>query len=103
MRVVGVDEFGGPEALRVFEVAEPHAGPGEIRIRVKAATVNPTDTFTRNGARAEMLKKFEPPYVSGMDAAGVVDEIGEGTQTDLKVGDSVMAIVIPKGGYGAYS
>ena len=103
MRVVGVDEFGGPEALRVFEVPEPHAGPGEIRIRVKAAAVNPTDTFTRNGARAEMLKKFAPPYVSGMDAAGVVDEIGEGTQTQLKVGDSVMAIVIPRGGYGAYS
>jgi NADPH:quinone reductase len=103
MRVVGVDQFGGPEALRVFEVAEPHAGPGKIRIRVKAATVNPTDTYTRNGARAEMLKEFAPPYVSGMDAAGVVDEIGEGTNTSLRVGDSVMAIVIPFGGHGAYS
>lgn len=103
MRVVGVDTFGGPEALRVFEVSEPHAGAGEIRIRVHAATVNPTDTFTRNGARAAMLKDFAPPYVSGMDAAGVVDQIGEGSTTDLKVGDRVMAIVIPKGGHGAYS
>jgi NADPH:quinone reductase len=103
MRVVGVDTFGGPEALRVFEVPEPHAGAGQIRIRVHAATVNPTDTFTRNGARAAMLKDFAPPYVSGMDAAGVVDQIGEGSTTDLKVGDSVMAIVIPQGGHGAYS
>lgn len=103
MRVVGVDTFGGPEALRVFEVPEPHAGAGEIRIRVHAATVNPTDTYTRNGARAAMLKDFAPPYVSGMDAAGVVDQIGEGCATDLKVGDSVMTIVIPKGGHGAYS
>jgi NADPH:quinone reductase len=70
---------------------------------VKAATVNPTDTYTRNGARAAMLKDFAPPYVSGMDAAGIVDEIGEGTATNLTVGDSVMAIVIPNGGHGAYS
>ena len=103
MRVVGVDEFGGPEALKVFEVPEVHAGPGEVRIRVHAATVNPTDTFTRNGARAEMLKEFAPPYVSGMDAAGVLDEIGDGTNTALAIGDHVMAIVVPRGGHGAYS
>lgn len=103
MRVVGVDQFGGPEALKVFTVPEPHAGPGEVRIRVRAATVNPTDTFTRNGARAEMLKEFDPPYVPGMDAAGVLDEIGESTTTDLVVGDEIMAIVIPRGGHGAYS
>lgn len=102
MRVVGVDEFGGPEALKVFEVPEPHAGPGEVRIHVGAATVNPTDTFTRNGARAELLKDVPPPYVPGMDAAGIVDELGDGV-TAFALGDAVMAIVIPKGGYGAYS
>jgi NADPH:quinone reductase len=103
MQVTGVDEFGGPEALKVFDVPEPHAGPGEVRIRVHAATVNPTDTFTRNGARAEMLREFNPPYVPGMDAAGVLDEIGEGAATELAVGDAVMAIVVPRGGHGAYS
>ncbi len=104
MRVVGVMEFGGPEAFGVYELPDPHAGPGEVRIRVHAATVNPTDTYTRNGARAEMLKAAgPPPYVPGMDAAGVLDEIGEGTVTDLAVGEHVMAIVIPGGSHGAYS
>ena len=102
MRVVGVDEYGGPEALKVFEVPEPHVGPGQVRIRVAAATVNPTDTYTRNGSRAEMLKQFPRPHVPGMDAAGVVDEIGEGTTTGYGLGDAVMAIVLP-GPHGAYS
>ncbi len=102
MRVVGVDEFGGPEALKVFDVPEGHAGPGEVRIAVKAAAVNPTDTFTRNGARAEMLKASPPPYVAGMDVAGVVDEVGEGV-TALRSGDDVMAIVVPRGSHGGYS
>ena len=103
VRVVGVDEFGGPEALKVFEVAERHAGPGEVRIRVHAAAVNPTDTYTRNGGRAEMLKAFPPPYVAGMDVAGVVDEIGDEVATGLAIGDRVMAIVVPSGGHGGYS
>lgn len=102
MRVVGVDEFGGPEALRVFEVPEPHAGPGQVRIAVRAAAVNPTDTYTRNGGRAEMLSKYPPPYVPGMDVAGVVDEVGEGVSS-VAVGDAVMAIVVPVGGHGGYS
>lgn len=102
IRVVGVDQFGGPEALRVFEVPEPHAGPGQVRIAVRAAAVNPTDTYTRNGGRAEMLSKFPPPYVPGMDVAGVVDEVGEGV-TSVKPGDDVMAIVVPVGGHGGYS
>jgi NADPH2:quinone reductase len=104
MRAVGVVNFGGPDALEVVDVPEPHAGPGEIRIHVAAATVNPTDTYIRNGGRAEMLAKAgPPPYVPGMDIAGVVDEIGDGAETDLAVGDHAMAIVVPKGGYGGYS
>ena len=101
--VVGVEEFGGPDALKVFEVPERHAGPGEVRIRVHAAAVNPTDTYTRNGGRAEMLKAFPPPYVPGMDVAGVVDEIGDGVDKRLTLGDRVMAIVVPSGGHGGYS
>jgi NADPH:quinone reductase len=102
MRAVGVVEFGGPEALQVVDVPEVHAGPGQLRIRVHAATVNPTDTYTRNGARAALLAKDPPPYVPGMDAAGVLDEIGEGVETDLRIGDAVMAIVVPTGAHGAY-
>ena len=103
MKVIGVVEYGGPEALRVFEVPEPHAGAGEVRIRVHAAAVNPTDTLVRDGSRAESQKEFAPPYVPGMDAAGVVDEIGDGANTDLAIGDEVMAIVLPRGSHGAYS
>ncbi len=103
MRVVGVTEFGGPDALEVVEVPERHAGPGEVRIRVHAASVSPTDTFVTNGARAEAQRADPPPYVPGMDAAGVLDEIGEGVETDLAIGDHVMAIVLPKGSHGGYS
>jgi NADPH:quinone reductase-like Zn-dependent oxidoreductase len=103
MRVVGVNSFGGPNALEVIDVPEPHAGPGQVRIRVNAATVNPTDTYVTNGARAEAQRADPPPYVPGMDAAGVLDEIGDGVETDLKLGDHVMAIVLPRGSHGAYA
>ncbi len=102
MLAVGVIEFGGPEALQVVDLPEVHAAPGEVRIRVYAAAVNPTDTYVRNGARAEAQRKNPPPYVPGMDAAGVIDEIGAGIATDLAVGDAVMAMVVPNGSHGAY-
>jgi NADPH:quinone reductase-like Zn-dependent oxidoreductase len=102
MRAIGVMKHGGPEALEIVELPEPHAGPGQVRIRVHAATVNPTDVGVRNGTRAEMQKVDPPPYVPGMEAAGIVDEVGEGVDR-FKVGDAVMAIVVPKGAYGAYS
>ena len=102
MRGVGVIEFGGPEALQVVDLPEVHAGPGTVRLRVHAATVNPTDTFTRGGGRAEALRAEPPPYIPGMDAAGVIDEIGPETETALSVGQAVMAMVIPSGSHGAY-
>lgn len=102
MRVVGVDEFGGPEALKIFDIPERHAGPGEVRLAVRAAAVNPTDTIHRSGGRAELLRKDPPPYVPGMDVAGVVDEVGDGV-THLSVGDDAMAIVVPSGSHGGYS
>ena len=102
MRGVGVIEFGGPEALQVVDLPEVHAGPGEVRMRVHAAAVNPTDTYVRNGDRAEALRRDPPPYIPGMDAAGVIDEIGAGVETGLAVGDAVMAMVVPSGSHGAY-
>lgn len=102
MRGVGVIEFGDPDVLRIVDLPEVHAGPGEVRLRVHAATVNPTDTGIRDGSRAERLKAIEPPYIPGMDAAGVIDEVGPGTETDLAVGDAVMAMVVPVGSQGAY-
>jgi NADPH:quinone reductase-like Zn-dependent oxidoreductase len=96
-------DFGGPDALRVVELPEVHAGPGEVRIRSHAATVNPADTYIRSGVLARRLRPLGPPYVPGMDAAGVLDEIGEGVDTDLAVGDHVMAIVLPEGAHGGYA
>jgi NADPH:quinone reductase-like Zn-dependent oxidoreductase len=101
MRGVGVITFGGPEVLQIIDLPEAHAGAGQVRIRNHAATVNPTDTFLRAGARAEQMKADPPPYIPGMEAAGTVDEIGAGV-TALKVGDAVLAIVVPKGSHGAY-
>lgn len=103
MRAVGVNIYGGPDALEVVELPDPEAGPGEVLVRVHAATVNPTDTYGRNGARAEQQKKDPPPYVSGMDVAGVLEAIGEGVDTNLSIGDHVMAIVLPDGSHGGYS
>ncbi len=103
MKAIGVTQFGGPDALHVVDIPEPEAGPGQIRIRVHAAAVNPTDTGLRNGARAAALKDVPPPYVPGMDVAGVLEQIGEGVSTDLQVGDHVMAIVVPLGSHGGYA
>ena len=102
MRAVGLFTHGGPEVLQVVELPEVHAGPGQVRIRVHAATVNPTDVGARNGTRAEQQKADPPPYVPGMEAAGIVDEVGDGVPDRLKFGDAVMAIVVPKGSHGAY-
>ncbi|MEU6127711.1 NADP-dependent oxidoreductase [Saccharopolyspora sp. NPDC047091] len=103
MRVIGVSEFGGPDVLREFQVPPRHAGPGEVRVRVRAAAVNPTDTLLRSGAQAERLRDVPPPYVPGMDVAGELDEVGEGVDTGLAVGDRVVAIVVPHGSHGGYS
>jgi NADPH2:quinone reductase len=102
MRAIGLNEFGGPEVLELVDLPEVHAGPGQVRIRVHAATVNPTDTMARNGTRAEQMKADPPPYIPGMDAAGIVDEVGEGVSTGVKIGDAVMAMVVTKGSHGAY-
>jgi NADPH:quinone reductase-like Zn-dependent oxidoreductase len=98
--------FDGPEALQLVDIPERHAGAGEVRVRVHAATVNPTDTYHTTGGRgrAEWLKASgPPPYVPGMDVAGVLDEIGDPVDTALRVGDHVMAIVGPRGSHGGYS
>jgi NADPH2:quinone reductase len=102
MRAVGVTEFGGPEALHLVDVPEEHAGPGQVRLRVTAATVNPTDTYAVLGAYAGRDPVKQPPWVPGMDVAGVLDEIGEGVRTDLAVGEHVMGIVVPSGAHGGY-
>src|SRR3989449_10065330 len=98
MRAVTFSRLGGPEVLQVSELPEPKPGPGEVRIRVAAATVNPTDISFRSGRQLTTAQLSEmgvlPPYIPGMELAGVVDAVGEGT--NWRTGDRVMAIVNPR-------
>jgi NADPH:quinone reductase-like Zn-dependent oxidoreductase len=100
MRAIGVREFGGADALETVELPEPQPGPGEVRIRVHAAAVNPTDTLFRSGAQASRLAGRRPPFVPGMDAAGVVDRIGPDGDGRLAVGDRVIVVMVPRGPHG---
>src|SRR3954451_15393022 len=101
MRAVGVIRFGGPEALQVVDVPDQPLGPGQVRLRVAAATVNPTDTHLRSGAYADRDPVKQPPWVPGMDVAGEVAEVGEGV-TQLAPGDPAMGVVVPSGAHGGY-
>src|SRR6202012_112993 len=75
--------FGGPEVLEIVELPDPHAGAGQIRIAVRAAGVNASDFKKRQG-----LMDPELPQTIGYEAAGIVDELGDGV-TDVAVGDRV--------------
>ncbi|HEY3688660.1 MAG TPA: zinc-binding dehydrogenase [Streptosporangiaceae bacterium] len=87
-RAVIYERFGGPEVLELREVPEPHAGPGEIRVRVTAAGLNPMDWLI--AARPEAAAQFgiTLPAGFGYDLAGVVDEVGAGA-AGYAVGDRV--------------
>ncbi|WP_461186643.1 NADP-dependent oxidoreductase (plasmid) [Arthrobacter sp. Z1-9] len=98
MRAVGVNEFGGPEALQLIEVPREPLGPGLVRIRVRAAAVNPSDTQLRAGAYTAYYPDKTFPWIPGMDVAGDVSEVGDGVE-HLAVGDPVMGVVIPHGAY----
>jgi NADPH:quinone reductase-like Zn-dependent oxidoreductase len=87
MQAVIFEEFGGPEVLRTEEVTEPHAGPGQARIRVRAAGVNPIDFKVRRGWTKGFID-VTFPATPGMEVAGVVDEVGEGA--GFAVGDEVV-------------
>jgi NADPH:quinone reductase-like Zn-dependent oxidoreductase len=89
MRAARYTEYGGPEVLSVGDAPEPHAGPGEVRVRVRAASVNPVDTKIRSGAMGGDPAAL--PRIPGVDAAGVVDEVGEGAD-DVAVGDLVLGL-----------
>ena len=99
MKAIGLMEFGGPEVLQVVELLVPEPGPDEVRIRVRAVAVNPTDITFRSGGRAAQLPG-PPPYVPGVDAAGVVDKLGAESNGRLAVGDQVSAFVLPMGPRG---
>jgi NADPH:quinone reductase-like Zn-dependent oxidoreductase len=83
LKAVRFSQFGGPEVLEIVDLPDPHPGPGQVRIAVRAAGVNPSDWKKRKG-----LMDSELPQTLGYEAAGVVDELGEGV-ADVAVGDRV--------------
>ena len=87
MKAIQYHEYGGPEVLQLVEAAEPHAGPGEVRIAVRAAGVNGIDWKTRAGYRAGGTP-LAGPTGTGLDAAGIVDEVVEGV-AGVAIGDAV--------------
>ena len=87
MKAAQYEDYGDPDVLRVVEAEEPHAGPGEVRIAVRAAGVNAIDWKIRAGYMREVIR-LSLPAGSGFDAAGVVDEVGEGVG-GVAIGDAV--------------
>ncbi|MEW1718114.1 NADP-dependent oxidoreductase [Streptomyces sp. NPDC093109] len=105
MKAIGVHTYGGPEVLRTVELPEPHAGPGEVRVRVRAAGVNPADAMLRDGSLAEWYRGLEPPFIAGMDVAGTIDEADDDVKAayGLSEGEPVIGIVDNHGRHGGYS
>ena len=89
-----VDRYGGPDELRMREIALPPPGPGEVRIRHHFVGVNFIDVYCRAG----YFTLLEPPGVPGMEAAGVVEALGQGV-TGLSVGDRIGYACPPVGAY----
>ena len=103
MKTVGFKKFGDPEVLEVMEFPDNEIGSEDIKIKNYASAVNPTDIVSRSGLIKHFIKDFSLPCVPGMDFAGIVEEVGENVKTGIKVGDSVMGMVMPNGIHGAYS
>ncbi len=99
MKAIVVDEFGGPERLRLADVPDPVPGPGQVRIAVHAAGTNPVDASNRDDGDWAGLRA---PCILGYEVAGVVDQVGPGV-ADLSVGDRVMAMTHFPDGAGGYA
>jgi NADPH:quinone reductase-like Zn-dependent oxidoreductase len=94
-RAVIYEKFGGPEVLDVQDVPEPHAGPGEVRVRVAAVGLNPMDPAI--AASPELAARFNITVPSGFayDFAGVVDEVGDGA-SGFAIGERVYGGVMER-------
>ncbi len=105
MNAIRVHEFGGPEVLRVEDLPDPAPGPGEVLVRVRAAGVNPVDTYIRTGTYA---RKPSLPYTVGSDGAGDVEAVGADVKNDVKPSRAAIActsrgLAAIKAGVGTYA
>ncbi len=90
MRAARYHEYGGTDTLVIEQAPDPTPGPGEIRVRVTAASVNPVDWKVRNGSVRDFLP-LDLPAIPGRDAAGVVDKVGEGVGS-VSIGERVFGL-----------
>ena len=95
MKAIRVHQLGGPEVLVLEDVAAPKPAEGQVLVRVRAAGVNPADTYARSGASPT---KPELPYTPGSDAAGTVEAVGGGV-THVKPGERVYTARTLSGAY----
>jgi len=98
MKAIQVHQFGSPEVLSLEEIPTPKPGPGEVLVHVRAAGVNPYDTYMRAGTYAV---KPPLPYTPGSDAAGIVEAVGPGV-TKVKPGDRAYTATTITGAYAEY-
>jgi NADPH2:quinone reductase len=85
MKAIQVQEFGAPSVLRLVELPDPTPGPGQVLVRIRAAGVNPVETYIRSGAYA---RKPALPYTPGSDGAGTIEVVGDGV-SGVSAGDRV--------------
>jgi NADPH:quinone reductase len=99
VKAIVVREFGEPSVMHVEDVHPPSPGPGQVLVHIRAAGVNPVDTYIRKGAYA---RRPSLPYTPGADAAGIVEAVGRNVAGFAK-GDRVYIIGTVAGAYGAYA
>lgn len=95
MKAIRVREFGPPEVMRLEEVPDPAPGQGQVLVRIRAAGVNPVETYIRSGAYA---RRPALPYTPGNDAAGIVEAVGDGV-AGVASGDRVYTSETVTGAY----
>jgi NADPH:quinone reductase-like Zn-dependent oxidoreductase len=91
-RVVQLERFGDPDGLRVSDAPAPRAGPGEVRIRVLASSLNYTEVLIRRHLYPQTMR-LQPPFVMGYDVVGEIDQIGSGVR-DFQLGDRVADMTV---------
>ncbi|WP_036720348.1 NADP-dependent oxidoreductase [Paenibacillus sp. JCM 10914] len=92
MRAMALASFGPPDVLQLTEIEAPQAGPGEVRVRIKAAGVLPFDCGVRSGSHP-LVQKLGFPIVPGNEFAGIIDQIGDGVK-DFSVGNEVLGFTV---------
>ena len=99
MKAIRVEQFGGPEVMKLQDVPDPRADQGQLVVRVKAIGVNPVDAYIRSGTYA---RKPSLPYTPGADGAGIVESVG-GNVRRFEPGDRVYMVGSITGTYAELS